>query len=79
MENNRKGCINRDRNACLNMKKIYKYYIETGERPKVYCRPIKNTQPSVQNELLSNGLLAGNIEGQLQYMGKVSHSVLHGL
>ena len=69
MENNRKGCINRDRNACLNMKKIYKYYIETGERPKVYCRPIKKPQPLVQNELLSNGLLAGTIEGQLQYMG----------
>lgn len=79
MENNRKGCINRDRNACLNMKKIYKYYIETGERPTVYCRPIKNTQPSVQNELLSSESLAGNIEGQLQFTGNVSNSVLQEL
>jgi len=79
MENNRKGCINRDRNACLNMKKIYKYYIETGERPTVYCRPIKNAQPSVQSELLSSESFAGNIEGQFQCVGNVSQSVLHGL
>ena len=38
MENNRKGCINRDKNACLNMRKIFNYYIETGKRPEIYSR-----------------------------------------
>ena len=38
MENNRKGCINRYKNACLNMRKIFNYYIETGKRPEIYSR-----------------------------------------
>jgi len=38
MENNRKGCINRDKNACLNIRKIFNYYIETGKRPEIYSR-----------------------------------------
>ncbi len=38
MENNRKGCINRDKNACLNMRKIFNYYIDTGKRPEIYSR-----------------------------------------
>ena len=33
MENNRKGCINRDYNGCQNMKKIFDYYMRTGDRP----------------------------------------------
>jgi hypothetical protein len=38
MENGRLGCINRDRNACLNMMKIYNYQMETGARPQEFTR-----------------------------------------
>jgi len=31
MENNRKGCINRDKNGCKNIQKVFNYYMETGE------------------------------------------------
>ena len=41
MENNRRGCINRDLNACLNLKKIFKHYLKTGKRPDKYCRSLK--------------------------------------
>ena len=41
MENNRKGCINRDKNGCKNIQKIFNSYIETGERPEKYRREIK--------------------------------------
>jgi hypothetical protein len=29
MENNRKGCINRDKNGCKNIQKVFKSYMET--------------------------------------------------
>jgi len=38
MENGRWGCINRDFNACLNMKKIFFSQMETGERSLRYRR-----------------------------------------
>jgi hypothetical protein len=38
MKNNRLGCINRDRNACFNMRKLFKFYMETGGRPDRYTR-----------------------------------------
>jgi hypothetical protein len=38
MENKRLGCINRDKNAVLNMEKIYNYYQEKGVRPTMYSR-----------------------------------------
>ena len=38
MENNRKGCINRDKNGCKNIQKVFNYYMETGERPEKYRR-----------------------------------------
>ena len=41
MENNRKGCINRDKNGCNNIKKVFKSYMETGERPEKYKREYK--------------------------------------
>jgi hypothetical protein len=41
MENNRKGCINRDKNGCKNIQKVFKSYIETGERPEKYRREYK--------------------------------------
>lgn len=38
MENKRKGCINRDKNGCKNIQKIFNNYIKTGERPERYRR-----------------------------------------
>ena len=45
MENKRKGCINRDKNGCLNIKKLFDYYMKTGERPEKYKRNNKSSQP----------------------------------
>jgi hypothetical protein len=42
MENNRKGCINRDKNGCKNIQKVFNSYMETGERPEKYRREYKN-------------------------------------
>ena len=41
MENNRKGCINRDKNGCKNIQKVFKSFMETGERPEKYRRGYK--------------------------------------
>ena len=41
MENKRIGCINRDKNGCKNIQKIFNSYIETGERPEKYRREYK--------------------------------------
>ena len=41
MENERKGCINRDKNGCKNIQKVFNRYIETGERPEKYKRDYK--------------------------------------
>ena len=41
MENKRKGCINRDRNAVLNMKKIVNQYLLDKTRPDKYRRDYK--------------------------------------
>jgi len=41
MENNRKGCINRDKNGCKNIQKVFNSYIEIGERPEKYRREYK--------------------------------------
>jgi len=41
MENNRKGCINRDKNGCKNIQKVFNSYIETSERPERYRREYK--------------------------------------
>jgi hypothetical protein len=38
MENKRKGCINRDKNGCKNIQKIFVHYLKTGERPLNYQR-----------------------------------------
>ena len=38
MENNRKGCINRDKNGCKNIQKVFNSYMDTGERPERYRR-----------------------------------------
>jgi len=41
MENKRKGCINRDKNGCKNIQKVFNHYIETGDRPEKYKRDYK--------------------------------------
>ena len=41
MENNRKGCINRDKNGCRNIQKVFNSYMVTGERPEKYRREYK--------------------------------------
>ena len=38
MENNRKGCMNRDKNGCKNIQKVFQSYLTTGERPLRYRR-----------------------------------------
>jgi len=54
MENNRKGCINRDLNGCLNIRKIFIHYLNTEERPLKYCRSyslIKDNNPVIENNI----------------------------
>ena len=41
MENKRLGCINRDKNGCKNIQKVFNFYIEKGERPEKYKREYK--------------------------------------
>ena len=41
MVNNRKGCMNRDKNGCKNIEKVFKSYMEKGERPEKYRREYK--------------------------------------
>jgi len=55
MENTWKGCINRDYNGCLNMMKIFKYYMEMNNRPEKYCRgyKIKDTNLSMIGQVVS--------------------------
>ena len=40
MENKRNGCINRDKNGCKNIQKVFNYYIEYNERPEKYKRGV---------------------------------------
>ena len=44
MENNRLGCINRDKNGCKNIQKIFEYYMKNNERPENYRRGSYNTK-----------------------------------
>lgn len=59
MENNRIGCINRDKNSVNNMKKITLSIINGNGRPQVYCRtnPLKK---SVTNETVTPSIGASN-------------------
>ena len=38
MENKRNGCINRDKNGCKNIQKVYNHHIIYNERPERYKR-----------------------------------------
>ena len=40
MENKRNGCINRDKNGCKNIQKVFNYYIENNKRPERYKRGV---------------------------------------
>jgi hypothetical protein len=40
MENTRNGCINRDKNGCKNIQKVFNHYIEYNERPERYKRGV---------------------------------------
>ena len=42
--NDRLECINRDRNACLNMRKLVLHYLEFREWKSAYKNPWKNNQ-----------------------------------
>ena len=48
MENNRKGCINRDKNGCKNIQKVFNSYMETGGRPEKYRREYELPNKSIQ-------------------------------
>jgi hypothetical protein len=41
MENKRMGCINRDKNGCKNIQKLFNSYMEKGEIPLRYRREYK--------------------------------------
>jgi hypothetical protein len=49
MENKRQGCINRDRNSCHNMRKLFENHITYGVRPERYRRgfEIKCSNPDI--------------------------------
>jgi len=64
MENNRKGCINRDNNAVRNMINITSQFLINKERPEIFKRsyklPIKDANlPSDKRELNKIQLLSG--------------------
>ena len=60
MENNRKGCINRDYNGCMNIRKLFNAHMNNEPRPQKYCRgyKLKTANPkkldSKEFKLLSN-------------------------
>ncbi len=61
MENQRQGCINRDKNGCQNIRKLFEYYLVTGERLERYSRDFKLeedilTITSVKSSRLSNSI-----------------------
>ena len=41
MENKRMGCINRNKNACINFEKIVKNLLLKGDRPRAFRRSVK--------------------------------------
>jgi len=40
-ETNCLACINRDNNGCRNIRKLFRYYLETGGRPERYVRGVE--------------------------------------
>jgi hypothetical protein len=63
MENNRKGCINRDKNGCKNIQKVFNHYTETGERPEKYRRDYQiQTNKSPQTASLPEAVKLGQAQ-----------------
>ena len=50
-----KGCINRDYNGYINIRKLFYSYINNKPRPKKYCRgyKIKDTNLSMIGQVVS--------------------------
>lgn len=70
MENKRMGCINRDKNGCKNIQKVFTSYIEKNERPEKYRREYKFVEPiRVSNRCKANAIQPSNrnmpLEGHL--------------
>ena len=61
MENNRLGCINRDLNACLNIRKIFKYYLKNNKRPLKYERSFKLKRATNQYSQKDNKKSSKNV------------------
>ena len=59
MENNRKGCINRDVNSVYNMKKLVKYWLDNKDRPDKY----KHQKPA---NPITLSVVASNVGKPLQ-------------
>ena len=50
LENNRLGCINRDRNGVYNIRKLVHHYLKTGERLSKYRRGTKLDENELSNK-----------------------------
>ncbi len=61
MENNRLGCINRDLNACMNIKKLFKHYLKNGDRPLRYQRSY-DLETTSNHESSSNGCKLSGVQ-----------------
>jgi hypothetical protein len=64
MENNRKGCINRDVNAVKNMRKLFAYWLTYKRWPEKYSRN-KSCQSSVLSTRVSNDSMPEKVQLQL--------------
>jgi len=65
MENNRLGCINRDKNGCKNIQKIFDYYMGTGQRPELYSRSHKLPNKKQNNLELSTSNVLSACKGTI--------------
>ncbi len=66
MENKQIGCINRDKNAVLNMLKIVNHYMIHKKRPEKYCRTTKGLNPSNTSSITINEQNSQNVQGQVK-------------
>ena len=63
MENERLGCINRDKNSVYNMKTIVECFLEFNKRPEIFCREISpNTMDP--KKIINNADLNKNVKPQ---------------
>ena len=62
MENNRTGCINRDKNSCSNMIKIVNEWITNKKRPLYLSIPIIDINPSWSKNVKSYHCCLGAME-----------------